>query len=123
MQLVVQDRLLVQHLPVLRDLSLVHTLTLSQLLLTVRGLRVLLQYFVAHLVDCGGELTDQLIFLSDLREETLDLLEGSATDELVQALAHLSEALFEVKLPVVTHESELLLEGLSSQLGGLNVPV
>jgi hypothetical protein len=35
-KLVVQDRLLVQHLPVLGYLRLVHTLTLSQLLFTVR---------------------------------------------------------------------------------------
>ena len=35
-KLVVQDRLLVQHLPVLGYLRLVYTLTLSQLLFTVR---------------------------------------------------------------------------------------
>ena len=79
--------------------------------------------FIAHLVDSRSKLTDQLIFLTYLREKTLYLFKSSATDELIKSLPHLPDTFFELKLPVFAHQSEFLFESLGSNLRGLDVPM
>ena len=115
-KLVVQDRLLSEQLPVLSDACLV---------LRFLGRRWSAAHLLdlgAHFVDGGGELHDKFVFFSDLRKETLDLLEGRPAHKLLQSLPHLPHALIKVQLPGLAHLGQFILEGLGSRLRGLNVP-
>ena len=125
LQLVVQDGFLVEDLPVLTDALLVPALSLQQLsLLGLRGLLSRsLQDLVAHVVDSLGQLPNDLILVADLCEETLDLLEGGAADQLIHALSHLADALLEVHLPVLAHQRELLFQCRRSILRCLDIRV
>jgi hypothetical protein len=115
-KLVVQDRLLSEQLPVLSDAGLV---------LRFLGRRWSAAHLLdlgAHFVDGGGELHDEFVFFSDLRKEALDLLEGRPAHQLLQSLPHLPHALIKVQLPGLAHLGQFILEGLGSQLRGLDVP-